>query len=157
MLSTVRIVVSFLFMLHGVAALFGVLGGGFGRRGAAEPLGQWPSWWAGLIQLVGGGLILLGLFTRPAAIVCSGTMAYAYFSVHQPRAPLPIQNAGELAALYSWFFLLIAVLGAGPYAVDTLRHRLRRAPPRTRMLTRGRVPRPRAPGVPRPGAATRER
>jgi putative oxidoreductase len=123
----VRIVVSFLFLLHGAATLFGVLGGAVGRHGAVAPVGEWPSWWAGLIQLVGGGLVLLGLFTRPAAVLCSGAMAYAYFIVHQPLAPLPIQNGGELAALYSWLFLLFAVLGAGPYALDTLVHRFRRA------------------------------
>jgi putative oxidoreductase len=124
-LSAVRIVVSFLLMLHGIAVLFGVLGGTSGHAGGTAPVGQWPIWWAALIQLVGGGLVLIGLFTRPAALVCSGTMAYAYFSVHQPRAPLPIQNAGELAALYAWVFLLIATLGPGPYALDTLRHRSR--------------------------------
>ncbi|MEU6261947.1 DoxX family protein [Saccharopolyspora shandongensis] len=119
-LSVVRIVVSFMFMLHGVAALFGVLGAPY-----AVPLFAWPSWWAGIIQFVGGGLVLLGLFTRPAALVCSGAMAYAYFSVHQPRGLLPIQNAGVPAALYAWFFLLIAALGAGPFALDAL---LRRVP-----------------------------
>ena len=107
-LSLVRIIVSFLFLLHGVAALFGA----FTPHGAATPVGQWPSWWAGLIQLVGGGLVLLGLFTRPAALLCSGTMAFAYFTVHQPRALFPIQNAGELAALYSWLFLLFAALAS---------------------------------------------
>lgn len=114
--SAVRIIVAFLFMLHGVATLFGALS----STGAATPIGQWPSWWAGLIQLVGGGLVLLGLFTRPAALVCSGAMAFAYFSVHQPRGLFPMQNAGELAALYSWSFLLIAALGAGPFALDAL-------------------------------------
>jgi putative oxidoreductase len=114
-LSVVRIVVSFLFMLHGVAGVFGVLGAPY-----AAPLFAWPSWWAGMIHLVGGGLVLLGLFTRPAALVCSGAMAFAYFSVHQPRGLLPMQNGGLSAALYSWFFLLIAVLGAGPFALDAL-------------------------------------
>ena len=70
-LSVVRIIVSFLFVLHGAAALFGVLTPG----GMPTPVGLWPSWWAGLIQFVGGGLVLLGLFTTPAALLCSGTMA----------------------------------------------------------------------------------
>ncbi|MEV0055481.1 DoxX family protein [Saccharopolyspora shandongensis] len=122
-LSVVRIVVSFMFMLHGVAALFGVLGAPY-----AAPLFAWPSWWAGIIQFVGGGLVLLGLFTRPAALVCSGAMAFAYFTVHQPRGLLPIQNAGVPAALYAWFFLLIAVLGAGPFALDALFRRVPRTP-----------------------------
>ncbi|MGP4014328.1 DoxX family protein [Saccharopolyspora sp. 5N708] len=129
-LSVVRIVVSFLFMLHGVASLFGVLGAPY-----ATPLFAWPSWWAGLIQFVGGGLVLLGVFTRPAALLCSGAMAFAYFSVHQPRGLLPIENAGVPAALYSWFFLLIAVLGAGPLTLDSLLRKIRHAPTRTRVHT----------------------
>ncbi|EQD86182.1 putative oxidoreductase [Saccharopolyspora erythraea NRRL 2338] len=123
-LSVVRIVVSFMFLLHGVATLFGP----FTPHGESTPVGQWPSWWAGLIQFVGGGLVLLGLFTRPAALVCSGAMAFAYFKVHQPRGLFPIQNAGELAAMYSWTFLLIAALGAGPFALDALIRQRRRAP-----------------------------
>ncbi|WP_242179920.1 DoxX family protein [Saccharopolyspora soli] len=137
-LSVVRIVVSFMFVLHGAATLFGVLGGAFGQQGAAAPIGQWPSWWAGLIQFVAGGLVLLGLFTRPAALLCSGAMAYAYFSVHQPRGLFPIQNGGVPAALYSWIFLLIAVLGAGPFALDALRHQLRQPPERVEAHTRER-------------------
>ncbi|GAA4847475.1 DoxX family protein [Saccharopolyspora rosea] len=122
-LSVVRIIISFLFLLHGAAALFGVLTPG----GMPTPVGLWPSWWAGLIQFVGGALVLVGLFTTPVALLCSGSMAYAYFTVHQPRGLLPIQNAGELAALYSWFFLLFAALGAGPFALDALLRRRRRA------------------------------
>jgi uncharacterized membrane protein YphA (DoxX/SURF4 family) len=79
--------------------------------------------WAGIIELLCGGLVLLGLFTRPAAILCSGAMAYAYFVVHQQFGLLPIQNKGELAAVYSWFFLLIAILGPGAFALDALRRR----------------------------------
>ncbi|MBB5153129.1 DoxX family protein [Saccharopolyspora phatthalungensis] len=129
-LSAVRIVVSFMFILHGISALFGVLGAPY-----PAPLFAWPSWWAGLIQFVGGVLVLLGLFTRPAALVCSGAMAFAYFSVHQPKGLLPLQNGGVSAALYAWFFLLIAILGGGPYALDTLLRQIRQAPPRTRAHT----------------------
>lgn len=122
LLSAFRIVVGFLFLCHGLATVFGLLAGPNIRPGVsvAAPIGQWPSWWAGLIQLVGGGLVLIGLFTRPAALISSGAMAFAYFSVHQPKGILPIQNFGELAAMYSWIFLLIAVLGPGTYALDTL-------------------------------------
>lgn len=116
-LGVVRIVVSFMFVWHGYQKLFGA----FGK--AAVPVGSWPTWWAGTIELFCGGLVLLGLFTRPAAILCSGAMAYAYFVVHQPGGVLPIQNKGELAAVYSWFFLLIAVLGSGALAIDALRQR----------------------------------
>lgn len=135
-LSAVRIVVAFLLLCHGLATIFGVLGGAVGGRGAAEVVGAWPGWWAGLIQLVTGALVLIGLFTRPAAVLASGTMAFAYFFVHQPVGALPIQNRGELAALYSWIFLLIAVLGPGPYAVDTLLQRTRLALPTPRAPAR---------------------
>jgi putative oxidoreductase len=96
-LSAVRIVVSFMYVCHAAQKMFGSLGGLDGQ-GASVPVGAWPAWWAGLIELVGGSLILLGLFTRPAALLCSGEMAFAYFTVHQRLAPLPLQNHGEPAA-----------------------------------------------------------
>jgi putative oxidoreductase len=82
-----------------------------------------PGWWAGLIQLVCGLLVMVGLFTRPAALLASGSMAYAYFTVHQPNGVLPIQNGGVTPALYAWSFLAIAALGAGPWSVDALLRR----------------------------------
>jgi putative oxidoreductase len=115
-----RVVVGFLFACHGAASLFGILGGAHGRHGNTVPVGEWPSWWAAMIQLVGGTLVALGLSTRIAAVICSGSMAYAYFVVHQDDGLFPIQNGGELAALYSWLFLLIAVLGPGSFALDSL-------------------------------------
>lgn len=118
--SLVRIVVGFLFACHGAASLFGVLGGAFGTHGGTVPLGSWPDWWAAAIQLVGGGLVALGLFTRPMALICSGSMAYAYFAVHQPTGLLPLVNDGEPAALYAWVFLLLAALGPGPWALERL-------------------------------------
>jgi putative oxidoreductase len=118
--SLFRIVVGFLFACHGAASLFGILGGAHGRNGGAVPVGEWPSWWAAAIQLVGGALVAVGIGTRSAALLCSGSMAYAYFVVHQDDGLLPIQNGGELAALYSWLFLLIAVLGPGSLAVNSL-------------------------------------
>ena len=72
-----------------------------------------------------GLLVLSGLFTRVAATLASGTMAYAYFVVHQPLHLLPLRNGGELAAMYCWAFLLIAVLGPGAWAVDGLLGRRR--------------------------------
>ena len=116
-LSLYRMIVGFLFACHGAASLFGVLGGASGR-GTALPAGSWPGWWAALIEFVGGGLVLLGLGTRVFAVICSGTMAYAYFTVHQPRALFPIRNAGELAVLFCWAFLLLAFFGPGPVALD---------------------------------------
>ncbi|MEV7773356.1 DoxX family protein [Kitasatospora sp. NPDC086791] len=117
-LTAFRIVVGLLFACHGLASLFGVLGGAKG--GGTLPIGQWPGWWAALIQLVGGILVLLGAGTRPAALLCSGSMAYAYFTVHQEHALLPLQNGGEASVMFCWSFLTIAVLGAGPYALDRL-------------------------------------
>ena len=78
-------------------------------------------WTAGLIELVGGGLIAVGLFTGWAAFICSGQMAVAYFMAHQPQGLLPIQNRGELAAIYSFVFLLIASRGSGIWSVDGAR------------------------------------
>ncbi|MGC5331417.1 DoxX family protein [Micromonospora sp. DT62] len=117
-LSLFRAVVGLLFLCHGLASLLGVLGGSRGT-GEAVPLGEWPGWWAALIQAVCGGLVLVGLLTRAAALLASGSMAYAYFMVHQPDALLPLRNGGELAVLFCWSFLLIAVFGPGAWAVDT--------------------------------------
>ena len=117
--SLFRIVIGLLFSLHGAGTVLGVFGGNQGS-GEALPAGQWPGWWAGLIQLACGVLVLLGLFTRPAAVLASGSMAYAYFVMHQPEGLLPTQNGGVTAALYCWSFLVIAVLGAGPWSLDAL-------------------------------------
>lgn len=121
-LSLFRMVVGLMFLLHGVASLFGVLGGNQGTGQAVE-FAAWPGWWAALIQLLCGTLVLIGLFTRIGAVLASGSMAYAYFIVHQPQALLPLNNGGELAAVYSWAFLLIAILGPGAWALDSLTRR----------------------------------
>ncbi|MDG4786877.1 DoxX family protein [Micromonospora sp. WMMD1102] len=112
-----RMVLGLLFALHGAASLFGIFGGNRGS-GEAIPFGTWPGWYAAVIQFVGGVLVLVGLSTRAAAIVCSGSMAYAYFVVHQPDGLLPLNNGGELAALFCWSFLLVAALGAGRWSLD---------------------------------------
>lgn len=125
-LSAFRIVVSFLFACHGALTLFGLFGGVDGG-GSTAPIGSWPTWWAGVIELVAGGLVFLGLFARPAALLCSGSMAFAYFTVHQPKGLLPLQNHGEPAVLYCWAFLLIALLGPGSYALDVIFQRRRTA------------------------------
>ncbi|WP_216209628.1 DoxX family protein [Amycolatopsis aidingensis] len=122
-LAGFRIVAGFLFLCHGLQG-FGAFGG-IDTQGTAVAFLEWPGWWGSLIELVGGALVALGLCTRPAAVLCSGAMAYAYFVVHQPTALFPLQNMGEPAALYSWIFLLIAVLGPGRYALDTLLRRRR--------------------------------
>lgn len=111
-LSLFRIVVGLLFTCHGVASLFGVLG----RPELSA--GEWPGWYAAVIQLVGGVLVLLGLATRAAALIGSGSMAFAYFDVHQKHALLPMQNGGEAAVFFCWALLLIVFTGPGALALD---------------------------------------
>lgn len=123
-LSLFRMVVGLLFLCRGLSSVFGIFGGNRGT-GLAVPFGQWPNWWAALIQVVCGVLILVGLSTRPAALVASGSMAYAYFVVHQPDDLLPLRNGGELAALFCWAFFLVVVLGPGSWALDTVIRRRR--------------------------------
>ena len=94
-LGIFRIVIGLLFALHGTGKVFGWPATKMG----AIPTGTWPYWYAGVIELVVGLLVLLGLFTRLAALLGSGTMAFAYFTEHQPNGLWPIQNGGELAAL----------------------------------------------------------
>ncbi|MFE0806443.1 DoxX family protein [Streptomyces sp. NPDC058848] len=118
-LGLFRIVVGLLFACHGAASLFGVLGGASGTGGTVEA-GTWPGWYAAVIQLVGGGLVLLGLGTRAAALVSSGSMAYAYFKVHQPGALWPMENGGEASAMFCWAFLLLAFTGSGAFGLDRL-------------------------------------
>lgn len=123
-LSSFRAVIGFLFACHGAASLFGVLGGAHG--GGTIPAGTWPGWYAAVIQLACGALVAIGAVTRVAAVLASGSMAYAYFVVHQPNGLVPILNGGEAATLFCWTFLLVAALGAGPYSVDALVSKARR-------------------------------
>lgn len=109
-----RIAVGLLFACHGANSLFGAFGGEVQRAGT------WPGWYAAVIELVGGGLVLLGLGTRAAAFVASGAMAYAYFTVHQPQALFPIENDGEGAALYCWAMFLLVFTGSGAFGLDRL-------------------------------------
>jgi putative oxidoreductase len=102
-IAATRIVVGFLFAQHGFVKFFGVL------RDRPDNL-DWVLTLGGGIELVGGALVCIGLQTRLAAFICSGMMAVAYFLVHQPSALLPIQNDGELAAIYSFTFLLLAAI-----------------------------------------------
>jgi putative oxidoreductase len=76
---------------------------------------------AGILELVGGLLIAIGLFTRPVAFILSGEMAVAYFMVHAPGGFWPVVNHGELAALYCFVFLYFAFAGPGPWSVDSMR------------------------------------
>ena len=80
-------------------------------------------WIAGIIELVGGALIALGLFTRPAAFIASGTMAVAYWYAHAPQNPFPVNNGGDAAILYCFVFLYVVFAGPGPWSVDAKRGR----------------------------------
>ncbi len=125
-LSLFRIVVGLLFACHGAASLFGVLGGAPGSNGGTVPAGTWPGWYAAVIQLVAGVLVLLGVGSRSAAFIASGSMAYAYFDVHQSMALWPLQNGGEASAMFCWAFLLLVFTGPGALSVDRLLGRGRR-------------------------------
>ncbi|MCA6091621.1 DoxX family protein [Streptomyces sp. SCA3-4] len=119
-LSLFRIVIGLLFACHGAASLFGVLGGAAGSNGGTIAAGTWPGWYAAVIQLVGGILVMVGLGSRSAAFISSGSMAYAYFDVHQSEALWPIQNHGEASAMFCWAFLLLVFTGPGPLSLDRL-------------------------------------
>ncbi len=115
--ALMRIVVGFLFLWHGAQKLFGFP--------SAMP-GEIPAfitYVAGPIELIGGTLVMIGLFTRRAAFLASGQMAAAYWMAHGTKAVLPIQNAGELAALYCFVFLFISTHGGGIWSVDAAQKR----------------------------------
>ncbi|HVA01857.1 MAG TPA: DoxX family protein [Terriglobia bacterium] len=112
--SLLRIVVGFTFCAHGLQKLFGMFGGIGGHR---VPLFSLFGL-AGILETVGGILILLGLFTVPAAFILSGEMAVAYFIGHFPHGLLPIRNGGELAVLYCFIFLYLFSAGPGPASLD---------------------------------------
>jgi putative oxidoreductase len=152
-LSAFRIIFGLLYTIHGTQKLFSW------PVAAPGPIavGDWPLWWAGLIETILGILITIGFFTRIAAFIASGEMAFAYFYQHWP--PLgggptasfwPIENGGELAIMFCFAFLLIATTGAGVAAVDSRRRGVVGARTRT---TAGTAPAPRR----RPGLLSRFR
>ncbi len=118
-LGVARIITGVMFACHGAQKVLGAFGGMPAEAPAAIV------WTAGPIELVGGALIALGLFARPAAFVSSGLMAFAYFIGHAPRGFWPKVNEGELAILYCWLFLYLAAHGPGAWALDGLRRRPR--------------------------------
>jgi putative oxidoreductase len=119
LLGVLRIVVAFLFIQHGMLKLFGFP--------ATEGMGQVPLMSlygvAGIIEFVGGALLLLGLFTRPVAFILSGEMAAAYFIGHAPHGFLPIANHGELAVTWCFVFLYFFAAGPGAFSVDAMRRK----------------------------------
>ena len=115
-LSLLRIVSALIFLMHGSAKLIG-----FPETGMpAPPVGSFM-WIGGLIELVGGLLLLIGLFSRPVAFILSGEMAVAYWMFHAPQSTFPIQNQGDAAILYCFVFLFIAAAGPGPWSIDASR------------------------------------
>ncbi len=123
--SVLRLVTGLLFTCHGLQKLIGAFGG-INGQGAGVPVGSLP-WFGGVLELIGGALIFLGLFTRPVAFILCGEMAVAYFHVHAPRALAPIRNGGELAVLYCFLFLYLFTAGAGPISLERFLRRSRKA------------------------------
>ena len=115
--ALMRIVVGLLFLCHGSQKLFGFPG----TLPAGVP--SFVIYGAGPIELIGGVLIMIGLFTRWAAFICSGEMAVAYWIAHGTKALLPIVNGGERAVIYCFVFLFIAAQGAGLWSVDAAQGR----------------------------------
>lgn len=115
-LAALRIVAGLLFMAHGVVKLFGFPEG-------AEP-GQQPLLTlfgiGALLELVGGALLIAGLFTRPTAFILSGMMAVAYFMFHAPASLYPVMNGGDAAILFSFIFLYLFAAGPGAWSLDGL-------------------------------------
>jgi len=116
--SLLRIVAGFTFSLHGMQKLLGLFGGmnGSGGRVAFGSL----LWVAGGLELVGGLMLVLGLFTSPVAFILCGEMAVAYFRAHFPHGPFPLVNHGELAVLYCFIFIYLWTAGAGPLSLDSV-------------------------------------
>lgn len=111
-LSILRIMTALLFLEHGLSNHYG-----WPNPQAVQQM--WTlGWWAGTIELVTGALLIVGLFSRCAAFVASGEMAFAYFMSHAPRSFFPINNRGDAAILFCFVFLYIAAAGAGPLSLD---------------------------------------
>lgn len=115
-LLLIRLLAAYMFALHGTAKFFEFPISMTEGNGSVPLVSQYGL--AGVLEIGGGLLIALGLFTRPAAFVLSGMMAFAYFVVHGGNPLLPMLNGGELAAMYSLFFLLLVFTGAGKYSLD---------------------------------------
>ncbi len=116
-LSVLRIITGFLFMTHGMQKLLSF------PVAFSKPVALFSLMGlAGSLELVGGALVLIGLFTRPAAFILSGEMAFAYFMAHAPQSFWPLINRGEAAVLYCFVFLYLAAAGAGPWSIDRLRN-----------------------------------
>jgi putative oxidoreductase len=117
MLSVMRIVFALTFFAHGTQKILG-----FPASSMNPPVLSLP-WTAGMLELVGGALLIVGLFTRPIAFLLSGQMAFAYFLAHAPKSFFPVLNGGDAAILFCFGFLYLVFAGAGPLSLDALRER----------------------------------
>ena len=117
-LGVLRIVSGLIFMAHGTQKFFGFPAGEMAGSGLAFAN---PGAFSGIVELVAGALIALGLFTRPAAFVASGTMAVAFWIAHAPQSFFPVNNGGDAAILYCFVFLYLVFAGPGAWSVDGAR------------------------------------
>jgi putative oxidoreductase len=116
LLSVLRIMTALLFMEHGTGKLLGFPGSTVPGPDLLSLLGV-----QGMLELVGGALLLAGLFTRAVAFILSGDMAVAYFMAHAPKSVFPALNGGDAAVLYCFIFLYLAAAGGGMWSIDALR------------------------------------
>lgn len=118
LLSILRIMGALLLLQHGLQKITG-------WPPSPRPMPELFSqiWFAGFLELIGGALLLVGLWTRPVAFVLAGLMAFAYFIGHAPRGFLPVLNGGNLAILYCFVFLYLSAAGPGPISLDAMRAR----------------------------------
>lgn len=121
LLSILRIVAALLYIEHGTSKLFGFPSLAPMMTAPTSPLSFIG--FAGVLELVGGAILLVGLFTRPVAFILSGQMAVAYWIAHAPRSVYPTINMGDAAILFCFIFLYIAASGPGPWSLDATRGR----------------------------------
>ena len=123
LLSVLRIVSALIFMEHGTQKLLGF-------PPMAEGMSQPPPltflWFGGVLEMVGGALLLIGLFSRPVAFILAGEMAVAYWMFHAPQGSFPMTNGGDASILFCFVFLLLAAAGPGRLALDDSRSRTAR-------------------------------
>lgn len=122
LLSILRVIVGFLLFQHGSTKLFHIP---FVERFAHANLMSLGGGVAGVLELVGGALLIVGLYTRATAFVLSGEMAFAYFMVHAPQGTFPIVNGGELAVIFCFVLLYISAAGPGTWSFDTAVRKVR--------------------------------